>query len=146
MFMKPIIRRISKKEKRLELARSKEQKRQQILKKELEWVRAGVQARTTKSRSRLERFEKMSEQKYEEVEEKIALSFANARLGKKTIECSNIAKSFGDHLLFAHFNYPFKRHDRIGIIGQNGCGKTTLLRILSGECSRMKEKSFMEKR
>ncbi len=124
---------IEEKEKRLELARSKEQKRQQILKKELEWVRAGVQARTTKSRSRLERFEKMSEQKYEEVEEKIALSFANARLGKKTIECSNIAKSFGDHLLFAHFNYPFKRHDRIGIIGQNGCGKTTLLRILSGE-------------
>ena len=67
---------IEEKEKRLELARSKEQKRQQILKKELEWVRAGVQARTTKSRSRLERFEKMSEQKYEEVEEKIALSFA----------------------------------------------------------------------
>ena len=124
---------IEEKEKRLALQRSQEAKRQRFLKKELEWVRAGVQARTTKSRSRLERFEKLSEQSYEEVQEKIGLSFGQSRLGKKTIACEKIGKHYGERQLFSQFSYMFKRHDRIGIIGANGCGKTTFLKILSGE-------------
>ncbi len=124
---------IEAKEKRIALQRSQEAKRQQFLKKELEWVRAGVQARTTKSRSRLERFEKLSEQNVEEVQEKIELSFQQTRLGKKTIACEQIGKRYGERQLFSQFSYLFKRHDRIGIIGENGCGKTTFLKILSNE-------------
>lgn len=122
---------IEEKEKRLALRRTQEAKRRQILKKELEWVRAGVQARSTKSRSRLERFERLSEQTYTEVNEEITMSFANSRLGKKTIECEQIAKRYGGRTLFSHWSYTFQRHDRIGIIGENGCGKTTLLKALA---------------
>lgn len=117
---------LEEKEKRLELERSREAKRQSFLKKELEWVRAGVQARTTKSRSRLQRFEKLNAQTYEEINEQIDLSFASSRLGKKTILCENIGKQFNGKVLFEHFDLQLKRHDRIGIIGENGCGKTTL--------------------
>lgn len=124
---------LEEKEKRLELERSREAKRQSFLKKELEWVRAGVQARTTKSRSRLQRFEKLNAQTYEEINEQIDLSFASSRLGKKTILCENIGKQFNGKVLFEHFDLQLKRHDRIGIIGENGCGKTTLLRILAQE-------------
>ena len=121
---------IEEKEKRLALQRAQEEKRQRLLKKELEWVRAGVQARSTKSRSRLERFEALNAVNYEEVNEAIDLSFGSARLGKKTIECERIAKRYGERTLFSDFSYVFGRHDRIGIIGENGCGKTTLLRVL----------------
>ena len=126
---------IEEKEKRLALQRAQEEKRQRLLKKELEWVRAGVQARSTKSRSRLERFEALNAVNYEEVNEAIDLSFGSARLGKKTIECERIAKRYGERTLFSDFSYVFGRHDRIGIIGENGCGKTTLLRVLAKELS-----------
>lgn len=107
-------------------------KRHQFLKKELEWVRAGVQARSTKSKDRLQRFEKLSA--VEDISEKSSLEMISvaARLGKKTIILDQISKSYPDHLLFAPFSYTFKRYDRIGILGVNGSGKTTLMNMIAG--------------
>ncbi len=121
------------KEERLQLAQSKEAKRRSLLRKELEWVRAGVQARTTKSRARLERFAQLSETQHEKADETLDLNLCSARLGRKTIECVNLSKRYGSHLLFADFSLQLKRSDRIGIIGENGCGKTTLLKIMAKE-------------
>ena len=124
---------LAAKEERLQLAQSKEAKRRSLLRKELEWVRAGVQARTTKSRARLERFAQLSETQHEKADETLDLNLRSARLGRKTIECVNLSKRYGSHLLFADFSLQLKRSDRIGIIGENGCGKTTLLKIMAKE-------------
>lgn len=108
-----------------------QRKRHLFLKKELEWVRAGVQARTTKSKDRLQRFEQLSSIKNIETINNVEMIKVSSRLGKKTIEIDNISKSF-DKVLFNDFSYMFKRHDRIGILGNNGCGKSTLLNIIAG--------------
>lgn len=121
---------VEEKQRREEELASKEKKRQSMLKKELEWVRAGVQARGTKSRDRLARFEKLSEVEKPKQEQSITLSSATTRLGKKTIELSHISKAYGEHVLFKDFDYTVLRHDRIGILGPNGCGKSTLLKVI----------------
>ncbi len=108
-------------------------KRLQFLKKEQEWVRAGVQARSTKSKDRLQRFEKLSSIDLIENVNNVELINTSTRLGKKTIELVDVSKSFGDHLLFHPFSYLFKRYDRIGILGVNGCGKSTLMNMIAGE-------------
>lgn len=108
-----------------------QRKRHLFLKKELEWVRAGVQARTTKSKDRLQRFEQLSSIKNIETINNVEMIKVSSRLGKKTIEINNISKSY-DKDLFSDFSYMFKRHDRIGILGNNGCGKSTLLNIIAG--------------
>ena len=117
---------------RLETQLSSQRKRKLFLKKELEWVRVGVQARTTKSKDRLQRFEELSKVKDIEVNGKIEMIHTFSRLGKKTIELNQISKSFGQRKLFDEFSYMFKQHDRIGILGDNGTGKSTLLNILTG--------------
>lgn len=106
-------------------------KRKQFLKKELEWVRAGVQARSTKSKDRLQRFEKLAA--VEDVPEKNTLSMIDiaGRIGKKTIILDQISKSYQGQLLFKPFSYTFKRYDRIGILGVNGSGKTTLMNMIA---------------
>lgn len=119
------------KEQREEMAKATERKRHSILKKELEWVRAGVQARGTKSRERLERFEKLNAQASIQDIKDIKLDALASRLGKKTIEIENISKSYGEFNLFHDFTYHMKRSDRIGILGPNGCGKSTLLNIIA---------------
>lgn len=116
---------------REEIAQANERKRQNILRTELAWMRAGVQARGTKSKERIERFHKLNAIEKPNEQENIKLDAISSRLGKKIIECENLSKAYGEHLLFHDFSYHLQRNDRIGILGANGCGKTTLLKILA---------------
>lgn len=118
---------------REDMAKASERKRQSILRKELEWVQAGVQARGTKSRERLERFEKLNNQTTIVESKDVKLDTLTTRLGKKTIEIEHLSKGYDGNMLFKDFEYHVKRRDRIGILGPNGCGKSTLLHILAKE-------------
>ena len=109
-----------------------QKKMKSLYKKELAWVRAGAQARSTKQQARLDRFETLRNQRFKEAEKALELTAYSSRLGKKTIEWKDLGMAYGEHLLFRDFSYNLLRHDRIGIIGHNGCGKTSLLNILSG--------------
>lgn len=122
---------LQQKAQREEVAFATERKRKLFLKKELEWVRAGVQARTTKSKDRLQRFEELSQQANIQKIDQVEMVSLSSRLGRKTIELDNISMSF-EKTLFYPFQYHFKKNDRIGILGQNGCGKSTLLNIIAG--------------
>ncbi len=121
------------KEEREQIALAQNQKRANILRKELAWMRAGVQARGTKSRDRINRFYALSTEENYQVEDQLSLNLVSSRLGKKVIEWEDITKSFGDEPLFYNFSYVLKRLDRIGILGENGCGKSTLLKCLAKE-------------
>ena len=116
---------------REEQALANEKKRQNLLRKELAWIRAGVQARGTKSKERIERFHALNAQDKPQLEKSIALDLTTSRLGKKIIELEHISKANGERVLFRDFSYHFTRHDRIGILGANGCGKTTLLHVMA---------------
>lgn len=116
---------------REEVEFASERKRKLFLKKELEWVRAGVQARSTKSKDRLQRFEELSQVADLQKTENVEMVSVASRLGKKTIEIEEVSMSY-DQLLFQPFSYHVKRNDRIGILGKNGCGKSTLLNIIAG--------------
>ena len=109
----------------------KQKKLKALYKKELAWVRAGAQARSTKQQARLNRFEDLRNQRFKDVEKSLNLSSFSARLGKKTIEWEHLGMHYGNHVLFEEFSYSLLRQDRIGIIGRNGCGKSTLLNILA---------------
>ena len=121
------------KAKREEEALANQRKRKLFLKKELEWIRAGVQARSTKSKERIQRFEQLNNIDDIQTVNKVEMINVASRLGKKTIELKNISVQFDDLILFNNFSYLFKRTDRIGIIGVNGCGKSTLLKIIAKE-------------
>lgn len=110
---------------------NQQRKRKQFLKKELEWVRAGVQARSTKPKDRLKRFEELSNIRDIETINNVEMINLSTRLGKKTIEFHNISKSYNNKVLFKNFSYLIKRYERIGILGPNGCGKSTLLNIIA---------------
>lgn len=118
---------------REEIAAANEKKRQNILRKELAWMRAGVQARGTKSKERIERFHKLNDMEKPQGDKQIALDTITSRLGRKTIEIEHITKAYGERQLFQDFSYHMTRNDRIGILGPNGCGKSTLLHILAKE-------------
>ena len=121
------------KAKREEAALVSQRKRKLFLKKELEWIRAGVQARSTKSKERIQRFEQLNSIDDIQTVNKVEMINVTSRLGKKTIELKNISIQFDNLILFNNFSYLFKRTDRIGIIGVNGCGKSTLLKIIAKE-------------
>lgn len=110
-----------------------ERKRQNYLRNEIEWIRRGAQARSTKSKERIARFEKINAIEAPKEKEKMTMSSVSSRLGKKTIELKHISKSYGDKVCVRDFSYLLKKQDRIGIIGNNGCGKTTLLKLIVGE-------------
>ena len=106
---------------------------QSILRTEIEWVRRGAQARSTKQKARLERFQEMQSMKAPEQDKQVEMDSLASRLGKKTIEIENVSKSYDGRLLIKNFTYYTIRNERIGIVGENGCGKTTLLKLLVGE-------------
>ena len=109
---------------------SEQQKRKSFLRTEIEWIRAGAQARSTKQKARIEHFNKLAA--IEDIREKdtLELHSASSYLGRKIIEINNVSKSYGDKTLFNDFSYNVLRNDRIGIIGDNGCGKSTLLKVI----------------
>lgn len=117
---------------REEMTRAAEGKRQNILRKELAWIRRGARARSTKQKARINRFEELKSRQVEKINEKLDISSGKRRLGKKLIEIENISKTFGEKVLINNFSYNVLRDDRLGIIGPNGSGKSTLLNIING--------------
>lgn len=120
------------KEMREQQALANERKREAFLRKELEWIRSNAQARSTKSKERIARFEKLSSVEKIGNVEKVNLLKTSSRLGKKIMEIDHLSAEVEGRVLFSDFSYVMKRNDRIGIVGDNGCGKSTLLNILVG--------------
>ena len=122
---------------REEMERATEAKRQNILRKELAWIRRGCQARSTKQQARIDRFEDMKEASKQARarfdKQLMDMNSVSSRLGRKTVELYNICKSFGERTIIDDFTYIFLRDDRIGIVGDNGCGKSTLMKIIAGQ-------------
>lgn len=116
---------------RYEMEAGTERKRQSLLRKELAWMQQGPKARGTKSRSRIERYEALSEQAAPDIAVKLELGSISTRLGKKIVELNGISKSYGDKLLFKDFDHIIARDARIGVVGPNGCGKSTLLQVIA---------------
>ena len=119
------------KEERQNIALATERKRKSLLRTELEWLSRGARARSTKQKAHIDRIKAMQEMKDIQEEKRVALDSVASRMGNKTIELSGISKSYGDRKLIVNFEYIFLKNDRIGIIGPNGCGKTTLLKIIN---------------
>jgi ATP-binding cassette subfamily F protein uup len=122
---------LQKKAEQEEVDASTNEKNRQRLKKELEWMRRQPKARTTKAQYRIDAFHELKEktQGYRK-EDKLELNVRTERLGKKIIEIQDISKSYADKKLIEHFSYTFKRGDKIGVVGKNGMGKSTLLDIV----------------
>lgn len=123
---------LEKKLEREDIESANEKKRQSLFRKELAWIKRGAKARTTKQKARIDRFEKLSEQAIDLNNEKLEISVASSRLGRKVIELENINKSFDRREIIKDFSYTVLRNDRVGIVGPNGTGKSTFLNILSG--------------
>ena len=117
---------------REELQENIERKRQSLLRTELAWIRRGAQARSTKQKARIERFEALSAQQSAQPDVKMEMEVGAARLGRKIIDLDHIVKNFEDRALIRDFSYHLLRDDRVGIIGPNGCGKSTLLNLIAG--------------
>lgn len=124
---------LERKAAREEDQRASERKRQSILRKELEWVRRGARARTTKQKARLERYEELKNAQGPVSDGQVVLGSVSERLGNRTVEIANISKAYGEKKLIENFSYLFLKGDRVGFVGKNGSGKTTLLKMIIGE-------------
>ena len=109
-----------------------ERKRQSVLRKEIEWIKRGAKARSTKQKARIQRYETLRDQSAPDVDRKIEISSISTRMGKTTVELSHLHKAYGDRVLIQDFSYIFLKNDRIGFVGKNGCGKTTLMKMIEG--------------
>ena len=118
---------------RTEQQEASERKRQKLLKTELAWMRRGAKARTTKQKARIDRFEQLAAQKTDLPDNKLEITVGSSRLGKTVIELENIHYTAAETKLIADFSYTVLRNDRVGIIGPNGCGKSSLLDIFAGK-------------
>lgn len=124
---------LEKKAEREELELASEKKRENLYRRELAWIKRGAKARTTKQKARIQRFEDIEDQRIDTKEEKLDISVLGRRLGKKIIELRDINKSYDALKLIEDFSYILLREDRIGIVGPNGIGKSTLMNIISGD-------------
>lgn len=123
---------VKKSREREEVKRATAERNSQLLKHELEWMRSTPQARTGKSKSRIDSFYDLKERsKYREEDNELEFSMKMQRLGGKILEMDNVSKSFGDLVVLKDFDYVFKRGDRIGLIGKNGVGKSTFLNLIT---------------
>lgn len=120
--------------KRREIERREAHKAQQLYQNELEWMRRSPQARTSKSKARIDDFHELKDQvKSQNDEPELRLQMDMQRLGGKILELKNVSKSYGDNVILDSFYYTFEKGERIGIIGKNGVGKSTFLDIINGE-------------
>lgn len=123
---------LSLKAEREEMAAASDRKRHSILRTELEWVKRGARARSTKQKARLERFEQLSRMTDAAKDGTVEIGSVKSRLGKTTVELHDISKTYGDKVLIQDFTYLFLRNDRVGFMGHNGCGKSTLMKMIMG--------------
>ncbi len=123
---------LAKKAEAEESAASSQRKHAGVLRRELEWLKRGPKARSTKQKARIDRIRDMQAQEFKQAQGKVDITTAGRRIGKKVIELTNISKSYGDRILIKDFTHSFNPEDRIGIIGGNGAGKSTLMNIITG--------------
>ncbi|MEO0837198.1 MAG: ABC-F family ATP-binding cassette domain-containing protein [Cyanobacteria bacterium J06642_3] len=123
---------LEKKAQQEESVASSQRKHQGVLRRELEWLKRGPKARSTKQQARIDRISQMQDQEFKQAQGKVNIDTPGRRIGKKVIELENIAKSYEGRTLFKDFSYKFTPRDRIGIIGGNGAGKSTLMNIITG--------------
>ena len=116
---------------REDMAMAADRKRKSILRTELEWIQRGARARSTKQKARIDRYEQMKNTKDCAADEKSQISSVASRLGRTIVELDSLSKAYGDKVLFKDFSYIFLKNDRIGFVGKNGCGKTTLMKIIA---------------
>ena len=124
---------LERKMERVDILMGEENKRKALYKKELAWMKQGAKARSTKQKARIDRFHKLEDSALDLSSDKIDISVGTSRLGRKIIEINNISKSFDGIKLIDNFSYTILRDDRVGILGANGLGKSTLLNIISGQ-------------
>ncbi|MBQ6362231.1 MAG: ABC-F family ATP-binding cassette domain-containing protein [Lachnospiraceae bacterium] len=124
---------LEKREERIRTNLAADQKRANILRTELAWLRRGARARSTKQKAHIQRIEALQEIRNTELDGTVAIDSLSSRMGKKTIEIRNVSKQYDGRTLFEDFSYIVLRGERIGIIGPNGCGKSTLMKIITGQ-------------
>ncbi len=124
---------LQKKAESEESEQSSKRKHAGVLRRELEWLKRGPKARSTKQKARIDRIHDMQAQTFKEGQGKVEISTVGRRIGKKVIELTEVSKAFGDRMLFQDFTYNFNPEDRVGIIGGNGSGKTTLMNLITGQ-------------
>ncbi|MEL6457132.1 MAG: ABC-F family ATP-binding cassette domain-containing protein [Cyanobacteria bacterium J06621_15] len=123
---------LQKKAEAEESAASSQRKFKGVLRRELEWLKKGPKARSTKQKARIDRIREMQGTEFKQSQGKVDISTASRRIGKKVIEVNNVSKAYGEKTLFTDFTYEFSPEDRVGIIGENGAGKSTLINIITG--------------
>ena len=116
-----------------EMEQAAQRKRQSILRVEYQWIMRGAQARRTKNKDRIARYEELKAQTGPETDGTLQMATLSSRLGRKTVELHDVSKAFGDHTVLSHFTYGVARDDRVGIVGRNGAGKSTLLNLIAGK-------------
>ncbi|MFG0334983.1 MAG: energy-dependent translational throttle protein EttA, partial [Maioricimonas sp. JB049] len=125
---------LEQKEKRLAVEEKRESRRQRMLKQELEWVRLSPKARSTKNKARLQRYEELASQEYDERDDAAQIQIPISQpLGELVVRAENLTKAFGDRLLFEGLDFDLPRGGIVGVIGPNGAGKTTLFRMIMGQ-------------
>ena len=116
-----------------EMDQAAQRKRQSILRVEYQWIMRGAQARRTKNKDRIARYEQLKAQAGPVSDGAVEMATLSSRLGRKTVELDHVTKAFGEHIVLRDFTYHIARDDRVGIVGRNGAGKSTLLNLIAGK-------------